>query len=192
MSNYLNSRQWTYKYLSPKEMILGNIYRSVNNIILTYQQQKGTEDMATQITNNLWLGNCQAAQNSNFLAENNIHTIINVSNIHLHEYLFVDYKTFIIRDKDACQENLLPLMESAANVINEAITQNKIVLVNCKRGHHRSASIVVLYLMKYHNYSLEEALVMVKRIRPTSFRRMTCMLETLINYEYQHILNQLY
>jgi len=75
------------------------------------------------------------------------------------------------------------MIEQGADAINKAVSENSIVLVHCKRGHHRSATIVAFYLMKYKNMSLVDAIFFIKKSRPTAFRKMTCMLETLIWFE---------
>ena len=39
------------------------------------------------------------------------------------------------------------------------------VFVHCFMGSSRSATIIIAYLMKYHNYKLDDALVYVKEKR---------------------------
>lgn len=43
---------------------------------------------------------------------------------------------------------------------------NKIVLVHCMAGASRSASVIIYYLIKYHNFSFDHALTHVKEKRP--------------------------
>jgi len=80
-------------------------------------------------------------------------------------------------------DNFFVMLNEGADIIDYAQKMGKAILVHCKRGHHRSASIVVFYLMKYQGMSLVDAICMVKAKRPTAFARETCLLRTLIQIE---------
>jgi protein-tyrosine phosphatase len=49
------------------------------------------------------------------------------------------------------------------------------ILVHCKKGHHRSSSIVTAYLIKDTDYTYEEAIIKINKLRPLAMRRYTCM-----------------
>lgn len=165
-----------------------NIVDQVLNIIHNFSAPKGTETDVSFIMNNLWLGNWKSAHSANFVNSNKICKIINVTDNIPNKFVHIKYQTFEMRDENACQKNLFGMMIEGAKIINKAINKNKAILIHCKRGHHRSASIIVLYFMMYHNMSLIDALIYVKQIRPTSFRRISCMLNQLIIYEHRRII----
>ncbi|XWV25296.1 dual specificity phosphatase [Tupanvirus deep ocean] len=186
---YNSSNKWHFKELENKEIKLGNLNRDVNNIIVYCSGEKGKETDADLIIDNIWLGNSTAAHDPLFIKSKYIEFVINATDSVPNKFDFVDYTTYPIADVDACHKNLLYLIEDGADKINKVVSTNKPILVHCKRGHHRSASIVAFYLMKYKNMSLIDAICLIKQSRPTAFRRMTCMLRTLIIYEYNNKLN---
>lgn len=138
------------------------------------------EPDANLIIHNIWLGNQFVSQDTNFVRDNNIATIINITDVVPNKFNFIEYINFPIKDTAACDTNLLPQMEFIIDLLHQLIIDNKSVLVHCKRGHHRSASIIAFYLMKYHDMTLSDAITFIKTIRPLSFRRTTCMIRNLV------------
>jgi hypothetical protein len=176
---------WDFKVLDNNDEIkIGNICKNVNDLIVCITGKKGTEDDANLIIDGVWLGNYDAAKNIKFVIENNIKYIINATYQSLIPFSFVDYKLLPMSDSDICEENFLSKIREGAAFINKAMLDNIPILVHCKRGHHRSASIVAYYLMVYKNMSLIDALTLIKNKRPTAFRRMACTLKTLIICEH--------
>lgn len=169
------------------------IFRKINRIISPiYATPKKPELDANRIIignyTKLWLGNMNAAKNYDFIVGCGIKNIINVTTDIPNYFPFVEYLTLPIKDQDACRYNLLNVLEAGADYINKCISKNSSILIHCKRGHHRSASIIAYYLMKYRHYSLENAILLIKSYRATTFRKMTCILKILIKYEYQRCL----
>lgn len=175
---------WQFKKLNKSEQLFGIINRQINDLIIKCSNTKGTETDADLIIDNIWLGNMYVAHDYNFVVSKGIKSIINVTDDVPNKFTFIDYCNFFIKDIDACDEDLIKLIEYGADVVHEAVSNNGPVLVHCKRGHHRSASVIAFYLMKYHKMSLIDAISYIKCIRPTAFRRMTCLLQNLILYEY--------
>jgi hypothetical protein len=184
MYDELQKNIWKFKNLENDEIKLGKLCRDVNNLIVTAVAKKGTEDNANMIINGIWLGNYNAANDFNFIINNKIKYIINACDIISNNFSSVKYLSFPMSDNDICQKNFFKMIIKAAAIINKAISENYSVLIHCKRGHHRSASIVTYYLMMYHNLSLLNAVKLIKNIRPTAFRRISCSLKTLILYEH--------
>jgi len=156
-------------------------------LINEYTNLNAIDEDANLILNYVWLGNYHVAHDFNFVVSAKIKYIINATTNVSNKFNFVDYTNFIIEDEDACHENLLNMINYGADVINEAIKEKQSILVHCKKGHHRSATIIVFYLMKYKNMPLIDAVCLIKKIRPNAFKRMTCMLRTLIYYECMRI-----
>lgn len=178
---------WTYKKLYGNELILGDLNKKVNFLIVTYSKQKGTESNANLVFKNIWLGNEHAATDIQFVYDKNIKCIINVTTHVQNIFPFVNYLKIPIKDFNACESNLLQIIEIGADTIHQAIQTNNTVLVHCKKGHHRSAAILAFYLMKYNGMNLLDSIYLIKKVRPTAFRKMTCMLQTLIYYEYNRL-----
>jgi len=174
--------QWYFEAIQDNK--IGKLHRDINDLLVNSSGSGKNEADANLLIDNIWLGNHKIAHDYNFMVSKKIKYIINVTDTVSNVFPFVRYITFPIQDIDACHSNLMNMIECGACVINKAVTENKPVLIHCKRGHHRSASIIAFYLMKYRNMSLIEALNVIKRFRPMAFRRMTCMLKTLIMYEH--------
>ena len=124
------------------------------------------------ILKNLFLGSAFDAQDFLALRKNNIHLIVNVTkDIHIDNYRglgFEDIKVIRIPIDDIHTESLNTnnLLETTLETIKKYIDENKGVLVHCRAGVSRSASIVIAYLMKYHNLSFNQAHEYVRTKRP--------------------------
>ena len=82
-------------------------------------------------------------QNIDNLKNNNIGYIINATR-HLKNYHHdkdIKYLKVFIRDNDIYIENFKWL--KIFNFFEEAVNNNKNILIHCKRGHRRSATIVL-------------------------------------------------
>jgi hypothetical protein len=181
-----NIGSWKFYLITNEESKMANLYRQVNILITNDSYNLPYENHVDLIMDSLWLGNAESAHNIKFIFYNKIKYIINVTKEIQDKFTHVKSITYIrlpMNDSDACKEKLLSVMEKGADHINDIITSQFSVLVHCKRGHHRSASIVALYLMKYYRMPLLDAIQLIKKIRPSTFRRMTCMLRSLIYYE---------
>jgi hypothetical protein len=53
--------------------------------------------------------------------------------------------------------------------INQYINQQKSVLIYCRAGSQRSCALVAIYLIKYHNLELSEAIKHIYLCRPYAF-----------------------
>jgi protein tyrosine phosphatase len=179
---------WKFKILENDELLIGEIARQINNLIVLYTEPKNTEADATLILQNIWLGNHIAANNYNFVASKRIKHVINITDDIPNVFPFLDYTTFSIKDITACHSNLLQKIDYCASIIHNVVAENKPILIHCKRGHHRSASVIAYYLMKYCNMTLIDAVRLIKMNRPTAFRRINCMMKTLIYYEKNKVL----
>lgn len=177
---------WNYKRLNQNEQKLGQLIKKINNLIINYTINDKPERDADLIMDKLWLGNYHVASDFNFVTSEQIGTIINATKNIPNTFDFINYFNYCIEDKDACEKNLLYQIEEAADKIHYSIINKIAVLVHCKNGHHRSASIVAFYLIKYHNISLVQAVYLIKKARPLAFKRINCMLKTLILYENQN------
>ena len=120
----------------------------------------------------LFLSSEEFASDKRFLKDNNIGAIVcvmieqpkllndpEVSNIN---FLHIPINDFL-------EESISNHFETCNDFINCQIKQNKSVLVHCKMGISRSATIITAYLMKTRNMTLKNALDYV-----TSKRNYVC------------------
>jgi protein-tyrosine phosphatase len=146
------------------------------------------EEDVTEIIPHLWLGNEKSSHCKKFLNKYNIKHIIRVlpnkENTHSKKRVYgnVSYLNIPIVDSDTCFKDLYEFFESTNNYIHRALNNNEPVLVHCKRGHHRSASVIAAYLIKHLNIHHNRAVWYINYIRPCALRRDTCITRGLYNY----------
>jgi len=119
---------------------------------------------ATQIVENLWVGDIRSPCNKNSLKENNIDMIVSaVYGATAHHPFDFNYEKANLRD--VTNENILGEIDRLLPEIRKEILDCKGVLVHCMQGASRSVTIVAAYLIKYHEMKAEEALRFMKRKR---------------------------
>lgn len=138
---------------------------------------------ADEILPGVWLGNVCAATNSSFLKENNIRRVIDVT-----WHSDVDHPRRVHVDKvemqDGEQDVIYYTGDTIAHNLNSmSLIKNKLVdaesyihacthplcggvLVHCRMGISRSSSIIIYHLMQHHRFSYDDALFVVKKMRP--------------------------
>jgi len=175
---------WRFQTLTDDELKIGEVLRQINNLIALYTKAKNTETDASLIFPHIWLGNHKAATDYNFVTDKKIAHIINVTEDVGNHFPFIAYTNFSTTDIKACANtDIINILNHCAEMIHATIMTNDSILIHCKRGHHRSASVVAYYLMKYHRTSLVEAVRLIKESRPTAFRRINCMMKILMEWE---------
>ncbi|KAL4439104.1 hypothetical protein ABPG74_008879 [Tetrahymena malaccensis] len=134
--------------------------------ILYALQYTKTDKYPNQIVPNLYLGSVGAALSKDVLVELNIKYVLTAMEEFKHPFqdIITEYK--IIRIKDSKNENIINYFEESNEFIHKAISNNQNVLVHCFAGISRSTSLVLAYLMKYQNKTLDEALNITKQARP--------------------------
>ncbi len=119
---------------------------------------------ATEVIDNLWLGSLESSCNKQALQERNIKTIISAVLGATAMFPF-DFKYERAKLRDVEYENIIIEFDKLLPIIRNELVNNKSVLCHCISGRSRSASIVVAYLIRYHNMTAEEALKFVKNKR---------------------------
>lgn len=147
------------------------------------------ENNVDEIIPNLWLGDYHSSQSIGFLKRYNIKCIIRIMpEKTLLKFNTIKYVIVPIKDKDICNDNLNQLFDNLSEIIHHHLMRNEGVLIHCKRGHHRSATVTAAYLMKYYNYDYISVIKMINKIRPCSLNRGNCMMKSLYRY-YQKLHN---
>jgi len=147
------------------------------------------ENDVTEILPNLWLGNFKSALNIDFINEFNIKYIINITKDVPTPFPLIKYLHIPYNDIDTCGKNLNDIFDKTTELIYSALSNGTGILVHCQRGHHRSASIVAAFLIRYLNINYFDAINYVNTIRSCALRRKSCMVIALYSY-YLHRLFQ--
>ena len=136
----------------------------------------------TEIIDNIYLGNGYNAADLNTLQINNIQYIINATN-EIPNYYDADVSKNITYMKipisDIAGSSIKDYLEQSYTFItqsNDIGTGN--ILIHCYMGSSRSAAVVIYYLMKMHNKTLDEAMVYIKSKRDI-VNLNTCFIEDL-------------
>lgn len=137
-----------------------------------------------KICDHLFIGNIYSALNEEYIKSSDINVVVNCSTtIPFIDCIKYKYRLAIIdNEKEEEIEKMTRLMDKYIDIVNTHIENKKNVLVHCKAGVQRSATIVVGYLMKYKNYNLEEAIDYVKNIRPCIMTPTPHFIKSLIEY----------
>ena len=144
------------------------------------------EKDVTEVLPNLWLGNYKVAMNRKFIDKFNIKYIINITTDSPNMFSHVQYLHVPIKDKHTCGKNMNKFYDDTTNYILQGLKQGCGVLVHCKRGHHRSASVVAAFLMRFLNIEYLAAVTYINKLRRCALLRKSCLVSALFNY-YLHI-----
>ena len=68
--------------------------------------------------------------------------------------------------EDFNQEDLFEKLKGAGDLLNKLIKEGKTVYVHCTAGMSRAAATVIIYLVLYENYTVEDATNFCKKHRP--------------------------
>lgn len=119
-----------------------------------------------EIETHLWLGNLKAATDLPLLRSHNISAIVQVLD-NEPEPLYRDEFTYFLVDLiDSPTEDILRIFEKTLAFIEKHIQSGLSVLVHCKAGMSRSATVVIAYLMAKHKMSYKKAFYKVRDQRP--------------------------
>jgi len=112
-------------------------------------------DKANLIVKNLYLGDVIASNDIDFLVEEKVKLVINLSNMVFPEEQAllkqndIKVKNIMVRDHPDDAELLLSHIPQLVDDIHYYLSKDKKVLVNCYAGRQRSAAVVACYLIKH-------------------------------------------
>ena len=122
-----------------------------------------------KIINNLYVGNYKSCQNE-IITKENFEIIINCTpNLPFHSKNTTNYR-LNVKDNISYNSNFIILKKALIllPIIHKHIGKTKI-LIHCRAGQQRSATLATMYLMKYHNMSAEKAKNFIREKRPNAF-----------------------
>ena len=142
---------------------------------------------ATEIIPNLWIGDHNSCCNKDFIENNNIRFIINCSNDIEENKFNIENIRINVDDKPSVSHNvdneiMFNSLDSTVEYIHKCLFTNKNVLVHCKAGKQRSATIVAAYLIKYGEIDIDKAVYYIRTERPVAFEPMINFLPALKKY----------
>lgn len=143
---------------------------------------------ATEILPNLWLGNYVSALSKPFLKKFNIKNIVNVTQEvpckfnNISNINNIDYLHLPIVDNDTCGVNLNELYDKTSQYIYNSLSKGNGVLIHCLRGHHRSASVLCAFLMRFLDISHIDGISYINQLRECALTKNKCMVKELANY----------
>jgi protein-tyrosine phosphatase len=74
-------------------------------------------------------------------------------------------ETYKFSIPDSSTSDLTEIFEESSRLIHEKIQNRQIILVHCKGGINRSPMVIIAYLCKYCDYSIEDAIAHVTEVR---------------------------
>lgn len=122
-----------------------------------------------KIIDNLYVGNYKSCQNDIINSEN-FEVIINCTpNLPFHSKNTSNYR-LNVKDNLSYNSNIIILKKALIllPIIHKHIDKKKI-LIHCRAGQQRSATLATMYLMKYHNMSAKKAKNFIIEKRPNAF-----------------------
>lgn len=142
---------------------------------------KYNENDIDEIVPGLYLGNLESSNNLQILNRHNIKYIIratlDLGIIYKHiKYLHVPIKDYMVDTLDTDD-----LFSFTSNYITDNIFKGNI-LVHCKKGHHRSATIIAAFLYTSLKLPYNTVLQHINNKRYCSLRRDTFMMRGLYKY----------
>ena len=123
----------------------------------------GKDGTPHQILDHLFLGCRKAASTPQKLRELGITRILNVTPVASQVEILDSFMYKQIAVEDSHDVNMLQHLPEAFAFIEDARLRRERVLVHCHAGMSRSVTIILAYLMKYYDHSLESAYDFVKQ-----------------------------
>ncbi|XP_065092465.1 protein phosphatase Slingshot isoform X2 [Ochlerotatus camptorhynchus] len=124
----------------------------------------GQMDAPTEIFDHVYLGSEWNASNLEELQRNGVRHILNVTR-EIDNFFPGMFDYFNVRVYDDEKTDLLKHWDNTFKYISRAKMEGSKVLVHCKMGISRSASVVIAYAMKANDWDFNEALKHVKEKR---------------------------
>ncbi|CAB4063737.1 SSH [Lepeophtheirus salmonis] len=124
----------------------------------------GQMDPASKILDYVYLGSEWNASNLDELKANGITHILNVTR-EIDNFFPAVFEYRNIRVYDEESTDLLKFFDETYRFIHKAFSRNGKVLIHCKMGISRSATVTMSYIMKEHEKSLEDTIIKVKERR---------------------------
>ncbi|XP_034239693.1 protein phosphatase Slingshot isoform X2 [Thrips palmi] len=141
----------------------------------------GQMDAATEIFDHVYLGSEWNASNLEELQKNGVNHILNVTR-EIDNFFPGMFNYLNVRVLDDEKTDLLKHWDNTFKYITRARKEGSKVLVHCKMGVSRSASVVIAYAMKAYNWDFKKAFEFVRQKR-TCIKPNTSFISQLETYQ---------
>lgn len=130
-----------------------------------FSMKKEAPFFAVEVAHNVFFGNSRDAANFNALKRQKFTHVLNVA---IEKSVDFSYeKDFTYLHLDVEDARLSKVFDQAFEFIDQAISNKGKVLIYCKYGLNRAATIAIAYLMHAEKMTLEKAFTHVLRLRPS-------------------------
>lgn len=130
---------------------------------------------AKQIIKNLWIGSERDAADASFMKKHNIRLIVNATDAVPVYVRGIKVLRVPVGDSPEYQEKMGKYIPIATVAINDVLAHGHGVLVHCRAGMNRSATIVAGYLMFKKGISARDAMAFIKQKKAECFTPMNFM-----------------
>jgi hypothetical protein len=129
-------------------------------------KKKKNSEILNQIDDFLFLGNEIAAKNPSVIEANGIKFILQV--IQMDPVPELQEKVVYLRlpIRGGRNTDIQPILQESLRFIHAAVSSGQNILVHCKHGKNRSASLVIAYIMAIKSFTVFEAERYVMSKRP--------------------------
>lgn len=139
---------------------------AINNARSIYYPWLFKKFEANKIIEGLYLGSLETACDEEGLKENGItHIVTAIYNVRP-QFPDSEFEYHMVPVIDKPSADIKKYFEECFEFIDEAIKNEKTVLVHCVYGVSRSSTLVCAYLIKKHNLTVSQAVQLVKTKRP--------------------------
>jgi protein-tyrosine phosphatase len=130
--------------------------------------------MVKEIISGLFLGNAEDAKDIAWMKENDISTVMccmtdeeaQLAHLYSGYYNTVGITWFNINVDDTEEERIDEYFDSTYDLITDHRCQEKNIMIHCRQGISRSATIVLAYLIRENKWTRRQAIEYVSRISP--------------------------
>jgi protein-tyrosine phosphatase len=122
--------------------------------------------LTTKIDQYLYLGNLGSATNKDHLKELSIKNIVELYGVEPDPELEQSITFLRAPIKGGTSTDIQPIVDDIIAFIQKSISKQENVLVHCKHGKNRAASIIAAYLMARYHLDYEQALDFLTARRP--------------------------
>jgi len=141
---------------------------------------------AKEIIPGLWIGSEGDSQSRSFFRQHNIGLIVNCSKtIPFKSTTGIDEYRVPIDDDPRDNATLVNHLPVVVRTIDAVLSRGKSVLVHCRAGMQRSASVVAAYIMFKHKVTANDAMQAIKGVKNETFWPVPTFDKALSSYEKQ-------
>jgi len=126
---------------------------------------------AKQIVRGLWIGSERDAADPKFMQKHKIRLIVNATDA-VPVYTNVKTMRVPVEDAPSSANRMAKYVPMTTVAINDVLRHGQNVLVHCRAGMNRSATVVAAYLMFSKGFTADQAMAFVKKRKPECFTPM--------------------